>query len=88
MCAGLYAPTSEEHLDADLTMEGSMPPSLNGVYVRVGPNPYHRPIGNYHWFDGASQHTPAAPLQLPSFRHLPADQHILRRCAIVSSDLR
>lgn len=49
---GLYAPTSEEHFDDDLPVHGDMPASMNGVYVRVGPNPYHRPIGNYHWFDG------------------------------------
>ncbi len=51
-CAGLYAPTSEEHCDEDLYISGSMPPSVSGVYVRVGPNPYFEPTGNYHWFDG------------------------------------
>lgn len=35
--AGLYAPTSEEHGDQDLPVRGDMPPSMNGVYVRVGP---------------------------------------------------
>ncbi len=39
----------DEHFDEDLPVRGSIPLSLNGVYVRVGPNPYHRPIGNYHW---------------------------------------
>jgi carotenoid cleavage dioxygenase len=49
---GLYAPTHEEHCDEDLPVSGTMPPSLDGVYVRVGPNPYFQPNGNYHWFDG------------------------------------
>lgn len=34
---GLYAPTSKENFDSDLPVLGDMPPSMNGVYVRVGP---------------------------------------------------
>jgi carotenoid cleavage dioxygenase-like enzyme len=37
VAAGLYAPTSEEHFDSELPVHGDMPPSMNGVYVRVGP---------------------------------------------------
>ena len=48
--SGLYAPTDVEATDEDLLVSGVMPAALNGVYVRIGPNPYHCPIGNYHWW--------------------------------------
>lgn len=49
---GLYAPIDVEQCHTQLKVEGSMPKSMNGAYVRVGPNPLLRPIGDYHWFDG------------------------------------
>ncbi|KAK9075020.1 hypothetical protein SSX86_003339 [Deinandra increscens subsp. villosa] len=33
-------------------IHGSIPPCLNGVYLRIGPNPQFPPKGPYHYFDG------------------------------------
>lgn len=33
-------------------VEGSLPPSLDGAYIRNGPNPQFLPRGPYHLFDG------------------------------------
>jgi carotenoid cleavage dioxygenase-like enzyme len=47
---GPYAPTFSEVHVADLEIEGALPPSLNGVYIRNGANP---PSGHAaHWFLG------------------------------------
>jgi carotenoid cleavage dioxygenase len=47
---GNYAPVSEEHTVADLEVSGAIPPELQGVYMRNGPNPQsgYSP----HWFVG------------------------------------
>nr|POF22970.1 putative carotenoid cleavage dioxygenase 4, chloroplastic [Quercus suber] len=34
-------------------IQGSLPPSLNGAYIRNGPNPQFLPRGPYHLFDAA-----------------------------------
>jgi carotenoid cleavage dioxygenase-like enzyme len=47
---GNWAPVLDERTDVDLPVEGSIPPSLNGVYVRTGPNPASGTSG--HWFFG------------------------------------
>lgn len=44
-----FAPV-EEHHTTDLVVEGTIPSSLQGVYVRNGPNPAWGPTG--HWFLG------------------------------------
>ena len=31
---------------------GTLPPGLDGLFVRNGPNPQFLPLGPYHWFDG------------------------------------
>jgi len=46
---GNYAPVADELTDFDLTVEGSIPPELDGWYLRNGPNP-RTPTG--HWFSG------------------------------------
>ena len=46
---GNYAPVSDELTDFDLDVEGSIPPELDGWYLRNGPNP-RTPTG--HWFSG------------------------------------
>lgn len=49
---GPYAPLGDE---ADTVLElrtGALPADLNGVYLRVGPNPRFAPLGRYHPFDG------------------------------------
>ena len=50
--AGLYAPQREERTDDVLEVIGELPPDLDGVYLRNGPNPRLDPVGRYHWFDG------------------------------------
>ena len=51
MC-GNYAPVDGdfEATGDELTVEGTIPPELEGVYVRNGPNPGEHPSG--HWFLG------------------------------------
>ena len=50
--AGLYEPVREERTDEALEVIGELPPELDGVYLRNGPNPRLDPVGRYHWFDG------------------------------------
>lgn len=50
--AGLYAPVPDERTDEGLEVIGDLPPDLEGVYLRNGPNPRLDPVGRYHWFDG------------------------------------
>ena len=49
---GLMAPVSEERDDDGLEVVGEIPASLNGMFVRTGPNPEFAPMGAYHPFDG------------------------------------
>ena len=36
----------------NLTVIGTLPPEMDGMFVRNGPNPQFPPIKNYHWFEG------------------------------------
>lgn len=49
---GQYAPALDELDVHDLTVTGTIPPQLSGVYMRNGANPQFPPLGRYHWFDG------------------------------------
>ena len=49
---GLMAPVFDERDDADLVVKGEIPPGLNGMFLRNGPNPQFAPLGAYHPFDG------------------------------------
>lgn len=49
---GNFAPIQTELTVNDLQVLGELPPELNGMFVRNGPNPQFPPIGRYHWFDG------------------------------------
>lgn len=49
---GNYAPVREEVTAADLPVVGKLPPEMDGMFVRTGPNPQFPPKGAYHWFDG------------------------------------
>ncbi|GIU84028.1 MAG: carotenoid cleavage dioxygenase [Acidimicrobiales bacterium] len=49
---GLFEPVEDERDDADLEVEGEIPPQLDGLFVRNGPNPRFEPIDGYHPFDG------------------------------------
>ena len=46
---GNYAPVADELTEFDLTVEGTIPPELEGWYLRNGPNP-RKSTG--HWFTG------------------------------------
>jgi len=52
--AALYAPVREERVveHDQMTVEGTLPGELSGVYFRNGPNPQFEPRQRYHWFDG------------------------------------
>lgn len=47
---GNWAPLHEEKTHEHLEVEGSIPPELNGVYLRAGPNPLD--AESAHWFLG------------------------------------
>ncbi|KAI5077805.1 hypothetical protein GOP47_0007629 [Adiantum capillus-veneris] len=48
-----FAPLSHESPPTPCPhIEGTIPPSLNGVFLRNGPNPLHPQTSNYHYFDG------------------------------------
>ncbi|KAG2238899.1 hypothetical protein Bca4012_023687 [Brassica carinata] len=50
--AGNYFPVSEFPVRQFLTVEGTIPDSIDGVYVRNGANPMFDPIAGHHLFDG------------------------------------
>ncbi|KAK6137223.1 hypothetical protein DH2020_029034 [Rehmannia glutinosa] len=47
-----FAPVDELPPTDCQVVEGSLPPSLDGAYIRNGPNPQFLPRGPYHLFDG------------------------------------
>jgi carotenoid cleavage dioxygenase-like enzyme len=47
---GNWTPLHEEHTHTDLIVEGTIPPELNGTYMRTGPNPATN--DSPHWFLG------------------------------------
>ncbi|PIN07928.1 Beta, beta-carotene 15,15'-dioxygenase [Handroanthus impetiginosus] len=47
-----FAPVDELPPTACEVVEGALPPSLDGAYIRNGPNPQFLPRGPYHLFDG------------------------------------
>lgn len=49
---GNFAPVRTEITADDLKVIGELPPDLNGMFLRNGPNPQFSPKGRYHWFDG------------------------------------
>ena len=51
--AGNFAPVRDERDDADLEVTGAIPPELDGLLLRNGPNPILDPDpAMYHWFLG------------------------------------
>ena len=51
--SGLYAPMDRELTLDQLTVTGTIPPSLDGRYLRIGPNPIGAPhAASHHWFVG------------------------------------
>lgn len=50
---GIHAPLSEEYDLTQLEVHGTIPPELDGEYIRIGPNPMEiKEEGAYHWFVG------------------------------------
>ena len=50
---GVHTPLKEENTITDLKVTGTIPPALNGVYLRNGPNPLKAPNpATHHWFVG------------------------------------
>lgn len=50
---GVYAPVAEELSVESLPVTGILPAELDGLYVRIGPNPATPPDPRfYHWFAG------------------------------------
>ena len=49
---GAYAPVFDERDDVNLPIEGEIPRSLNGVFMRNGPNPQFQPERYVYPFDG------------------------------------
>lgn len=49
---GNYAPVSDEITVDDIEIEGVVPPTLTGTYLRTGPNPLGDAPDPYHWFLG------------------------------------
>uniref|UniRef100_A0A7S4HQS5 Dioxygenase n=1 Tax=Odontella aurita TaxID=265563 RepID=A0A7S4HQS5_9STRA len=51
---GNYAPVSTELVNAPVeVVEGALPPELDGLFARNGPNPVKDRLSRkYHWFDG------------------------------------
>ncbi len=51
--SGMNAPIAEERTFSELSVQGSIPPELDGRYIRIGPNPLGAPHNaSYHWFVG------------------------------------
>ncbi len=50
---GPYAPVQVETTETALAVRGRLPPELNGLYARIGPNPMTvANPANHHWFVG------------------------------------
>lgn len=51
--SGIHAPVAREVEIQDLKVQGTIPPELDGRYIRIGPNPL-KPANPavYHWFTG------------------------------------
>ncbi|MEY2952870.1 MAG: hypothetical protein RLZZ401_957 [Pseudomonadota bacterium] len=51
--SGIHTPMTEELTLDTLAVQGSIPPELDGRYLRIGPNPVKPPNpAVYHWFTG------------------------------------
>lgn len=49
---GIHAPMRAELTLTELPVTGTIPPALNGQYMRIGPNPVNPDPRGYHWFVG------------------------------------
>ena len=49
---GLHTPLTEEMTVENLAVDGAIPSTLDGRYIRIGPNPFGDGGKGYHWFLG------------------------------------
>lgn len=49
---GAHRPMTAELTITDLAVTGTIPATLDGRYLRIGPNPMNADPDNYHWFTG------------------------------------
>jgi len=49
---GIHRPMDSEITLEDLSVTGTIPPELDGRYLRIGPNPAKPEAKGYHWFTG------------------------------------
>jgi len=49
---GNFAPVHKEITADNLPVISTLPPELDGLFVRNGPNPQFPPLKHYHWFTG------------------------------------
>ena len=52
LLTGIHQPMTDELTLTDLVVEGTIPPELDGRYVRIGPNPAAPDPRSYHFFTG------------------------------------
>lgn len=50
--AGNFSPVPENPVQHELEVEGIIPASLEGTYIRNGANPMFEPVAGHHLFDG------------------------------------
>ncbi|OWM63866.1 hypothetical protein CDL15_Pgr006128 [Punica granatum] len=50
--SGNFAPVPEQPACQNLPVTGTIPESINGVYLRNGANPLFKPVAGHHLFDG------------------------------------
>ncbi|KAK8612796.1 hypothetical protein V6N13_092900 [Hibiscus sabdariffa] len=50
--SGNFAPVPNHPVKQSLTVTGTIPSCINGVYLRNGANPLFEPVAGHHLFDG------------------------------------
>jgi hypothetical protein len=67
--AGNFAPVEHEVFLPSLRVDGTLPPSVDGVFLRNGPNPRFPPdVGGYHWFGACRSRRRSGPTRRTALR--------------------